>query len=1139
LAALALSAFASSTGAQQAQTKAKVRVFEPSGSPMSIDLFIVRDANGAQLQAVQEFSNTWSYTQVGRKLNFEFKKRGLKHTGFDVVLEDAPIVYLTMLVDPETGRVKYVKQKPEYPHLEKRSRSKTARTGTGQIGVTLVPPVNNACASALPLFDGFTAFSTIDATTDGAPVPGAQYDGQTYEDIWYIHTPTCNGTLTVSTCGTAAYDTDLVLYEADTDNDGDFDVLDAANITSGAEVALAANDDAGSCAGFTSVVSTTVAADKDYIVRVGGFGPGDEGTGTLLVSCGGAPSNDICTAPDELDCGTSITDTNVAATTAGSDPLYSCAFGGPTQGDGTLWYEFTAISDSAFLSTSASTGVTDTILAVYDGSCGSLVELACDDDSGFGFLSELCVDGLTIGNSYLVQVSSYPGSELGRVTIELECPGPCEVPCDDVLTACDILCGDSYSVDNTNATTDPLDPDFSCRTGGPDQGFGTLWFKFVATATSARIDTNASIAFDTLLAVYSGLPGGLTELACSDDEGVGFRSEFCVEGLTIGETYYIQAASYGPFDTGEITVTLECPCPAPPPNDLCEDAIALGALPASVTVDVTLATDDIVTPCGVASGPFYNVWYSVIGTGNTLTVSTCNSGTLAEDTKISVFCGDCLGLVCVTGNDDQDFPDDPVLSPCGFHPFNSGVSWCSQAGATYLITVGMFLPSTTPGVVQLDVSDTGDSCVADVQCLPTGACCLADSSCVTTTAGDCASLGGDYQGDGTECDTQFITDGSFEDGAFAGNWSEFSTNFGTPLCDASCGFNGGDGPHTGDWFAWFGGIDDFEEGSLEQSITIPVAATTLEFWLEIPASSGNGVDFLEVNIDGSQVFEVFEDDVVYAGTGYNLVSVPLAGFNDGGSHDLEFHSIVTGMPALVVSNFSVDDVSLVVTTFDCTQCFTLDFETDDSAAGLVHGQRIDAEFDGGANYPVTITGGSYLEACGTLAGTAAILDSDNGPAAQDPDLLVQSGNILILQTDLNQSECSPGVYCTHNDDDDGGSVTFAFNVPVEPTSVDLIDVDDSGPDEVVTVTLTDSNTLTRTYTVPVNWTGDYVDDGTGQETLLLNTLAAQPGFSGSATAVEDLGFDQTSVVSIVIDRGDDCPGSQGGSGAIDNLIWCQ
>ncbi|MCB0785431.1 MAG: hypothetical protein KDB87_08920, partial [Flavobacteriales bacterium] len=51
-----------------------------------------------------------------------------------------------------------------------------------------------------------------------------------------------------------------------------------------------------------------------------------------------------------------------------------------------------------------------------------------------------------------------------------------------------------------------------------------------------------------------------------------------------------------------------------------------------------------------------------------------------------------------------------------------------------------------------------------------------------------------------------INDGGFEGGAGGGAWTEASTNFGTPLCDAGCGTCGGPCvSRTGTWYVWFGG----------------------------------------------------------------------------------------------------------------------------------------------------------------------------------------------------------------------------------------------------------------------------------------------------------------------------------------------
>lgn len=112
-------------------------------------------------------------------------------------------------------------------------------------------------------------------------------------------------------------------------------------------------------------------------------------------------------------------------------------------------------------------------------------------------------------------------------------------------------------------------------------------------------------------------------------------------------------------------------------------------------------------------------------------------------------------------------------------------------------------------------------------------------------------------------------------------------------------------------------------------------------------------------------------------------------------------------------------------------CFVLDFETDDDGAAMPHGGRVDVEYDcNGSVFPIAITGSVNASGQNTLA----IFESNAGPSGTDPDLLVGKGNILILQSESNLSECPPssGVYCSHNDDGEGGTITFAFCVPARP-----------------------------------------------------------------------------------------------------------
>jgi hypothetical protein len=1118
------------------QIDTRIRVIDAKTEEPIAASFLLRDGDGQIVNTASNGDAELVFLVNGRKLSIEPAAKGAKQAGYSLTLEDAPQVYVILCVDSFTGRITEVRQKPVLPAIT-RGPGKVRKSGGGQFGLSGGPAFDDCATAPTVGCNSSTAFNNAGGTTDGTdPVFTCRIGGaaQGFGTSWFRFVAT-GTSATIDTNGSLTSDTLLAVYSG----------------TCGALTQIACDDDAGT--GLLSLVNVMgLTIGQTYYIQVAGWGAGNVGDNVLNVTCaGGPPAFDECVGAPMVDCGSSTAFNNSAATVNPMDPLFACRVGGPAQGFGTSWFRFTATSTTAVIDTNGSS-TSDTLLAVYSGTCGSLTQIGCDDDAGTGLLSLVSLMGLTPGQTYYIEVAGWGAGNVGDNVLNVTCGAPAGDDCDEALP---IACGGSETVNNVAFTTDPADPAYSCRFSGPGQGFGTAWFKFVATDTSAQIDTLGSTAFDTLLAVYDGTCGSFTELACNDDS-IGLLSSLCVEGLVPGNTYYIQASSFSAFDLGDITVNVECPCPLPPANDECENAEAL-AVPGSVTFDNSLATDDIVVPCGVFSGPFKNVWYLVAGTGNTMTATTCNAGTVVTDTKISVFCADCGELVCVGGNDDD--------CPAGGPIFSSTVNWCSQLGANYLITVGNFSGATAPGQIQLDVFDDGASCVPDVVCLPQGACCLADGSCVVATSDDCVAMGGTYQGDGTACDANAVDDGSFEAGLFAGTWNESSTNFGTPLCDAACTANPDFGPRTGSFWAWFGGILAFEEGSLSQTVTIPVGATSLDFYLEINFSSLNGTDFLEVLVDGNQEYLVLESAGPYMG--YVLQQVDISGYADGGMHTIEFHSIISGSD---ITNFFVDDVAINTTSTICPQplgacclmdgscvevteedcamlggmfngdfslcvdadcpqpidCFVLDFETDDSGAAIGHGDRINTEFDGGANFPVTITGSEAVSG----DNTAAALNSTTGPASQDPDLLVGCGNILILQNDGSQSLCGPDTYCTHNDDDDGGSLSFVFNVPTTPSSVVLIDIDST--DGMTSVVLTDVGGATRTYSVPAGWTGDLVADATsGKGTLDLTTLANQMGFGSTATATEDPGFDGTQVISIVV--------TLGGSGGVDDLSWCQ
>ena len=153
-----------------------------------------------------------------------------------------------------------------------------------------------------------------------------------------------------------------------------------------------------------------------------------------------------------------------------------------------------------------------------------------------------------------------------------------------------------------------------------------------------------------------------------------------------------------------------------------------------------------------------------------------------------------------------------------------------------------------------------------------------------------------------------VNDPGFELGTPNAAWNESSTNFGTPLCSLlDCGDGGGTGPRSGAFWAWFGGIDVFEEGAVSQTIALPsVGSASLTFWLELPVCSGLASDFMEVNLDGTQVFVVNGTDPACGSIGYVQQTVDISAYA-GQIVDLEFHSIISGASDM---NFFVDDVDI-------------------------------------------------------------------------------------------------------------------------------------------------------------------------------------------------------------------------------------
>lgn len=225
--------------------------------------------------------------------------------------------------------------------------------------------------------------------------------------------------------------------------------------------------------------------------------------------------------------------------------------------------------------------------------------------------------------------------------------------------------------------------------------------------------------------------------------------------------------TYNPVTMSVLAGTMDVDVVPLQANDTCDTAEGPLAVP-SLTPGTTIgAGADPGAPLCGTSVSANGVWYTVVGTGNTMTASTCNDGNPATgdtdyDSKINVYCQGCETLLCVAGNDDGP----------GCAGFSSSVSWCSEAGAEYQILVQGFAGSI--GNFTLAMNDNGVACSGGVACLPPppmGACCNclpAPFNCTEGTVDECAALEGEFQGDDTTClviDNQSAPNLAIPDGA--------------------------------------------------------------------------------------------------------------------------------------------------------------------------------------------------------------------------------------------------------------------------------------------------------------------------------------------------------------------------------------
>ncbi|MBN2778849.1 MAG: hypothetical protein JXR36_14515 [Bacteroidales bacterium] len=182
------------------------------------------------------------------------------------------------------------------------------------------------------------------------------------------------------------------------------------------------------------------------------------------------------------------------------------------------------------------------------------------------------------------------------------------------------------------------------------------WMTFIAGSTDVEIDYTVGdcepISDGIQLNVFSGTCATLTEVpgSCVNPTGENTTGTWNFTGLTIGEIYYIRIDGYA-GDLCDYYFEPVTGVVITPPNDECPDAELLTCGDTDVASNILATADDAPSGCAGGGTPAEGVWYSFIGDGSEVTISTDNPGT-NFDTEINIFEGPCTALTCVGGDND-------------------------------------------------------------------------------------------------------------------------------------------------------------------------------------------------------------------------------------------------------------------------------------------------------------------------------------------------------------------------------------------------------------------------------------------------------------------------------------------------------
>lgn len=255
--------------------------------------------------------------------------------------------------------------------------------------------------------------------------------------------------------------------------------------------------------GRNAEVNIPTTTGVNYMIRIQRHATNDAMNGAICIRP--ALANDECATatvlPVLVNC-FAQTFTNDRATISSNTPFPTC--GGPFNSNtaSDIWFRFTPVgSGEVVIETTAGT-ISDAVMQLYTGTCGSLTLVECDDDDGPGLMPEIdrSCDPLLVGQSYWLRVWGY-GGDRGTFDICISEPSIFAPRFEDCVGAV-FICNDQQINNNAEdfgCTQDLNSSNRGCLLGNERQG---SWYTFTPSASGTiefTITPSSAIDYDYAL----------------------------------------------------------------------------------------------------------------------------------------------------------------------------------------------------------------------------------------------------------------------------------------------------------------------------------------------------------------------------------------------------------------------------------------------------------------------------------------------------------------------------------------------------------------------------------------------------------------------------------------------------------------